>query len=221
MTKSIYERAADFIEPFEGFSATAYRCPAGVLTIGYGHTADVKEGDTITKAAARKLMIAHIKRDNLAIDRYVKVKLTDNQRIALLSFVYNLGEGNLKSSTLLKELNKGKFDRVPHELNKWVKDTSKGKPVTLKGLVKRRAAEGALFAEDWDEPITTGVEVKRATSPVMSKENASFGVGIAAAVATPIAEISSDAAPIQYAIAAIMVVGFVVGLVYFIKRRGA
>lgn len=73
----------------------------------------------------------------------VKVALNQHQRDALISFTFNLGQGNLRDSTLLKKLNAGDYGAVPAELDKWIKAGGR----TLPGLVKRRAGEGALFAQ--------------------------------------------------------------------------
>ena len=78
-----------------------------------------------------------------AVERYIAVPLTDNQFAALTSFTFNLGTGSLKTSTLRKKLNRGDYDAVPSELARWVKAQGK----TLKGLVRRRAAEGELFMQ--------------------------------------------------------------------------
>jgi lysozyme len=116
----------------------------GTLTVGYGSTgAHVKPGMTITEAEASDMLLADLDRFERAVDRKVIVPLTDNQFAALVSFCFNVGEGNFGSSTLLKKLNRGDYASVPSELAKWV--TSKGK--RMQGLVNRRAAEAGLWAK--------------------------------------------------------------------------
>lgn len=132
---------------FEGFSATPYRCPAGVWTIGYGTTRypdgrPVRQGDPhVTEAQARDLMAHDLADAADAVAHLVKVPLTDNQRAALLSFTYNLGRGALSGSTLLMKINKGDYDGAAGEFGRWVK--AGGKPSA--GLIRRRAAETALW----------------------------------------------------------------------------
>jgi len=127
----------------EGDKLTAYYCPAGVLTIGVGHTGpDVKPGMRITQAQSDALLSADLAKFEKAVANAVKVPLTQNQFDALVSFTYNLGEGNLRASTLLKRVNAGDMAAAAAEFAKW--DKAGGK--VLSGLTKRRAAEAALFA---------------------------------------------------------------------------
>lgn len=125
----------------------SYRCSAGVLTIGFGHTGpDVKEGMTCSPAQAYLWLAADLDKAARAVDKLVTVPLSDNARGALASFVFNLGPNALKGSTLLRKLNAGAPPAdVAAEFKKWVKATVDGRIVTLNGLVTRRAAESALF----------------------------------------------------------------------------
>lgn len=131
----------DLIKEFEGCKLKAYLCPAGVPTIGYGHTYGVKMGRTITQKDADTLLdvdYADFERKVLAL---LKVKVTDNQLGALVSFAYNLGVGALQKSTLLKLLNGGDPKSAANEFLKWNKAGGK----VLPGLVRRREAEKKLF----------------------------------------------------------------------------
>ena len=101
----MYEKAKALIREFEGLRLEAYKCPAGVLTIGYGHTSGVKEGMSITEAEAEQLLDADVESAAAQVKSAVKVELNANQLDALIDFVFNLGIGNLRSSTLLKKLN--------------------------------------------------------------------------------------------------------------------
>ncbi len=147
MAKKINKAGMDLVKHFEGFYANAYTCPAGVWTIGYGHTKGVKKGDTVTLDQAEQLLEEDLAGAGTAVERLVKVPLKDNQYAALVSFVFNLGAGSLGSSTLLKKLNAGNYDDVPAEMAKWVKatDPKTKEKRTLAGLVRRRAAEGELW----------------------------------------------------------------------------
>ena len=129
-------------KPFEGCKLTAYRCPAGILTIGYGHTSaagapKVEEGMEISQADANRILADDMVKFENDVTSLVKVELTQHQFDVLVDFCYNVGKGNLASSTLLKCVNAKQFDRVPAELQKWTKGGGK----VLPGLVRRRNAE--------------------------------------------------------------------------------
>lgn len=140
MSRVINKAGLDLIKHYEGFGADAYLCPAGVWTIGYGHTLGVKRGQKITKKKAEQLLREDLSEMETGVERCISVPLNDNQFASLVSFSFNLGLGNLKSITLKKKLNGGDYECVPSEMAKWIK--SKG---TLSGLVRRRASEGELF----------------------------------------------------------------------------
>ena len=156
MTRQVAKEGLDLVKRFEGLRTQAYRCPAGVWTIGYGHTHGVKPGMEITEGQADATLCQDLMEAAEQVERLVRVPLTDCQLAALASFVFNAGAGNLESSTLLHRLNTGDYDAVPTELAKWVKatDPKTGKKFSLPGLVKRRAAEGELWlASDSDDPF--------------------------------------------------------------------
>jgi len=137
------------LKKFEGCKLKAYYCPAGVCTIGYGHTSaagapQVADGMIITQADAEDILKRDIVKYEIAVMDLVKVKLTQNQFDVLVDFAYNAGVGNLKSSTMLKKVNAGDLDAVPAELMKWTKGGGK----VLPGLVRRRQAEAAWWSAD-------------------------------------------------------------------------
>lgn len=132
------------IMQWEGCRLTAYRCPAGVLTIGYGHTGpDVTPGKTISAAEAVKLFNADIDRFAAQIEPLVSgVSLTERQFDALVSLAYNIGVGNLRSSTVLKLVKSNPDDpAIRSAFMRWTKATVGGKLKELPGLVRRRAEE--------------------------------------------------------------------------------
>mgnify|MGYP003451251433 FL=1 len=131
----------ELIKKFEGCKLKSYLCPAGVPTIGYGHTYGVKLDRTISFQEAEVLLDHDYQEAEDDVLEVVTVPLTDNQLGALTSFVFNLGKGNFGSSTLLKKINKGDFTGAANEFDRWI--FSKG--VKLNGLVARRAAEKELF----------------------------------------------------------------------------
>lgn len=147
MSRTINKRGLDLVKIFEGFYAEAYLCPAGVWTIGYGHTRGVRQGMTITEEEAEATLLQDLAEAAEDVERLISVRLTENQFAAIVSFTFNVGAGNLQESTLRRKINTGNYDDVPSELNRWVKATDpvSGKKRTLRGLVRRRAAEGDLW----------------------------------------------------------------------------
>jgi lysozyme len=145
MTRLLCQPAIDLIKRCEGFSATAYLCPAGVPTIGYGHTAGVLRADVgaqrITEAMGEGLLRDDLRLAQEAVERLVTVPLTDGEYGALVSFTFNCGAGNLQKSTLLRLLNLGKHQAAGLEFPKW----NRGGGRVLPGLVARRKDEQILF----------------------------------------------------------------------------
>lgn len=132
----------DLIKDFEGCELEAYRCSAGVLTIGYGSTHNVRPGMCITRDRAESLLREDLVQYEEAVQRLVTVPLTQNQFDALVCWVYNVGPGAMQSSTLLRKLNNGKPDKeVANELLRW--DKAGGR--SLPGLTRRRKSERKLF----------------------------------------------------------------------------
>lgn len=129
------------IKQYEGCKLKAYKCPAGIWTIGYGRTTKVKAGDTCSQTQADAWLIEEYDAFERQVLALVKVPLTANQLGALVSFTYNLGAQSLKESTLRRLLNEGDYDGAASQLPRWNKAAGR----VLKGLVKRRAAEAALF----------------------------------------------------------------------------
>ena len=129
------------IKEFDGLRLKAYKCPGGVWTIGYGHTAGVKPGMVITEAQAEE----YLKADLIAFERYLNglgLALNQNQFDALVSFIYNVGTGNFSNSTLLRKVRANPQDNsIMDEFLRWV--YSKGR--VLPGLQRRRLAEMKLY----------------------------------------------------------------------------
>lgn len=136
-------KTVEEIGKFEGLSLKAYRCPSGVLTIGYGHTSGVTEGMVITKEKATSLL----EQDLAVFERevgkmFATVSLTQNQFDALVSLSFNIGASRLKHSLLAKKIQANKDDMsIRDEFMKYV--NSKGR--VLPGLVRRRKWEADLY----------------------------------------------------------------------------
>ena len=138
----ISENGLDLIKHFEGLKLTAYICPAGVLTIGYGHTGkDVKPSMKIDIFDAEILLKNDVARFEDSVNTLVDVNMTQGQFDALVSFCYNLGASALKGSTLLKLLNSGDYDAAGGQFIRW----NKCKGRELAGLTARREAEQELY----------------------------------------------------------------------------
>ena len=136
----------DLVKSFEGLYLNAYKCPAGVWTIGYGHTGKVngkviRSGMKITKTKATSLLRSDMRTFEKAVKKLVKVKINQHQFDALVSFAFNCGAGNLQNSTLLKMVNKKNFTAAANEFLKW----NKGGGRVLAGLTRRRHEERKLF----------------------------------------------------------------------------
>jgi lysozyme len=130
----------DLIKKWEGLRLKAYLCPAGVPTIGYGHTGDVKMGNKITEHQADVIFDLDLEKFEEGVTKLLKVPVNENQFAALVSFAYNVGLGALGKSTLLRLVNSGKG--LPElEFAKWTRGGGK----VLPGLVKRRQEEALLF----------------------------------------------------------------------------
>lgn len=131
------------IKQFEGLRLKAYVCPAGVLTIGYGSTGpNVKPGMTITADEAEKLLLDDLVRFEQGVALQCPVA-TDNQFAALVAFAFNVGLENLRTSTLRRMHNEGDYVGAAGQFGRW----NKGGGKVLPGLVKRRAAESALYSK--------------------------------------------------------------------------
>lgn len=143
----VLDQAAALAESFEGFSATPYRCPAGVWTIGYGSTKDfymkpvTAATPPVTCEQAHRLMTRDLRSAFDAVEAGLTGGIADEEEAAMVDFVYNVGAGAFAKSTLRKLFNAGDYDGAEAAFAKW--NIGGGK--VLAGLVRRRAAEAALF----------------------------------------------------------------------------
>lgn len=135
------QRGINQIKQHEGLRLEAYRCPAGVFTIGYGHTAGVRRGDVIDERRAEQLLADDLKRFEAVVNRECP-GINQNQFDALVSFTFNLGETNLRKSTLLKCVKANPDGQnIYTEFLRW----NKSKGEVLPGLIRRRKAEADLY----------------------------------------------------------------------------
>ena len=137
----------ELIKRFEGFSSTPYLCPADVPTIGYGNTRRfdgsrvAMDDEPISEADGEALLAHELLSFERSVDKLITAELTQVMFDALVSFTYNLGSGNLQSSTLRMKLNRGNYEGAADEFPKWRKAQGR----VLQGLVRRRIAERKLF----------------------------------------------------------------------------
>ncbi len=188
------------IKDFEALALEAYLCPAGVSTIGWGHTAGVRLGMTCTEAQANTWLRADLRTAEAAVERLVRVPLTDPQFAALVSWVFNVGAGAAARSTLIRKLNTGDYDAVPCELARW----NRSRGTVLRGLVRRRAAEADLWATpavpgpkpvppiDTPDPMPRAVEGDEG-KPLVRSRTVAGGVTASAGGAALLADSVGDA----------------------------
>lgn len=168
MTKKTATRGIELIKEFEGCRLTAYKCPAGVWTIGYGHTGTVDgkavaSGMSITAKKATELLKADLAKFEAAVNTYVTAPITQNMFDALVSFAFNCGAGALKGSTLLKKLNAKDYDGAAAEFARW----NKAGGTVLNGLVRRRERERQLFMYKHEEVTQTSPDGFRVGDSVL------------------------------------------------------
>lgn len=139
---NISEKGIKLIKDFEGCSLNAYKCPANVWTIGYGHTgANVHRGMKITQKEADNMLKQDLTVHCNNVSKLVQVPLNQNQFDALVSLEFNIGYGAFKNSTLLKLLNQKRYHEASSQFDRWV---YAGK-TKLAGLIRRRNSEKQLF----------------------------------------------------------------------------
>lgn len=141
--ESSAESAMDFIEAWEGCRLQAYKCPAGIWTIGVGHTKDVTEHDEITYEQSRELLRQDLEEVKRGLAPFVNVHVTQGQFIALVSLAFNVGVSYVvhKCPKLMRALNAGDAEACSHEFL----DIDSANGVKLSGLTRRRQAEARLF----------------------------------------------------------------------------
>jgi lysozyme len=180
---SVTRSAVDLIKVFEGFRATAARLDDGRWTIGYGHTLTAREGAVISESDAEALLLYDLIQASHAVNEYVFAPLTQNQFDALVSFVFNIGTRAFRGSPTLRRLNEGRPLEAALAMELWRKADLEGERIVVDALVRRRAAEKALFLKpdggwmpapspllapklDYDAvgliPLTTPVETRAA-----------------------------------------------------------
>ena len=145
MAREVSEAGVRLVQEFEGCRLDAYRCPAGIPTIGYGATGpDIRMGMVWTQEQADARLVEDLARFADGVERLVEVDLSDNQFAAIVSFAFNVGLGALRDSTLLRKLNAGDYEGAADQFPRWARAGGRLMP----GLSRRRLAERALFLDE-------------------------------------------------------------------------
>lgn len=156
------QATVDLVKQFEGLELASYLDPVGVLTIGYGYTnragygPGVKSGDVWTEDQAEQMLIEGLEKFGQRIIPMFKRKPTSNQYGAMLSLAYNIGTGEFSKSTCLRRFNSGDFEGAAEALT-WFNKAGGRK---LRGLVRRREAERALFLTDSGFDLDAGAAIQ-------------------------------------------------------------
>lgn len=137
----INDRGLAIVKKFEGLELKSYQDSVGVWTIGYGHTKGVKKDQSCTESQAEAWLREDLAEAEAAVTRLVTAPLTSNQFSALVSFTFNLGAGNLTTSTLRRLLNRKDYGGAANQFLHWAHAGGK----LLLGLQRRRQAERELF----------------------------------------------------------------------------
>ena len=207
----------DLIKEFEGWRANAYLCPAKVWTIGYGHTSaaghpKVTKGMSISKAQGEEILkndLGKYERGVVnAIGQNAMARVNENQFSACVSLCYNIGPGAFKKSSVAKRIRAGEMDKAAANFLLWNKADGK----VLKGLVRRREAEKALF----ETPVTVKTTPKQDRKPPTTGEKITGAGAAGAGVVTAVVE-PSWVAPIL-AISLVFFCGFV-GFMIWRRRK--
>ena len=139
-------KGLELIKKYEGYRGVAYRCPAGVWTVGYGHTNGVTKATTCNEAQAEAWLLEDVAFAEAAVTEAAIPALNQNQFDALVSFVFNVGSGNFRRSTLLRIAKVDSRDaRIEKEFMRWNKAKVDGVLVPLPGLTQRRKEEAQLY----------------------------------------------------------------------------
>jgi lysozyme len=135
----------ELIKSFEGYRRRAAQLPDGRWTIGYGHTKSAREGAEVTEADATALLTYDLMAVTAAVNDFSFTPLTQNQFDALVSFAFNVGVESFRKSTVLRRINEGSMLQAACSFEMWRKAEFEGERIVVDALVRRRAAEKALF----------------------------------------------------------------------------
>lgn len=174
----------ELIKQFEGISLTAYRCPAGVWSIGFGRTQGVRPGDTITAAQADAYLAADLVAFGQNVERMIGGAATSQHEFdALVSLAYNIGIGAIEKSTVMRLHKAGDKIGAARAFEMWCKATVGGQLQTLPGLLARRQKEAAYYLTP-DAPSIKAMPQAVAEPPKHSKTAMAGGISVMAGAAS-------------------------------------
>lgn len=233
----VYE-AVQLIADSESLRLTAYRCPTGIWTVGWGETDGVKPGDTCTKEQADRWLCEDLIDRVKEISEMAPQGATANQTGALVSLAYNIGLEALRKSTVLRKHNEGDFMAASRAFGLWnkAKNPNTGKLEEFAGLTARRAKESAMYLQPddgfaFDMPQVVSNESTLAKSPIVLGSAGTAGTGtvvaIGAAFGDQIAPVIKQAKDFAdqlnvnplHVLAAVLIVAGLVGLYNRFKQR--
>lgn len=151
--------ALELIKSFEGLRRTAARAPDGRWTVGYGHTRSAREGATVSEADAEGLLLYDVRTVAAAVNGWTFAPLTQNQFDALVAFAFNVGLPAFRTSNVLRRVNEGSLLQAASALDSWRRADFEGESQVIDALVRRRAAEKALFLSVADGPVVVPTPV--------------------------------------------------------------
>lgn len=174
----------ELIKQFEGISLTAYRCPAGVATIGVGHTAGVQMGDRITPAQADAYLAADLAAYGQNVEKILAGAPTSQHEFdALVSLAFNIGIKGFEGSTVLRLHKAGDKIGAARAFEMWCKATVGGQLQTLPGLLARRQKEAAYYLTA-DAPAIKSMPQAVEEPKKVSKTAVAGGISVAAGAAS-------------------------------------
>lgn len=195
----INEEGLALIKQAEGLRLTAYKDPVGILTIGYGHTSaagapEVKPGMKISQELAETILKTDLQKYEKAVDDAITVDLAENQFSACVSLCYNIGPGAFAKSSVARFINQGRMADAADAFLLWNRAGGK----ILPGLVKRRAAEAALFVKGGREDLGRVDAPETATGKPLSLSTTNIAAGVAAAatISASAKEIATNASSV-------------------------
>lgn len=197
------QQGLNLIKHHEGLRLTAYKCPAGRWTVGYGHTRTAHEGMRITEEQAENLLARDISIAERCVIANVTSRINQPMFDALVSFVFNFGCERFKTSTLLRFLNEEQYHKAAEQFSRWVnaRNPKTGKLEPLPGLVARRAKERQMFEKGMLEIIgsTEGgnqLPQDNPRYPTKSTTNAGLAVTTLGVVGTEVTQLANDVSPL-------------------------
>jgi lysozyme len=217
------------IKKWEGLRLKAYRCSAGVWTIGWGHTSaagepSVKEGMTITKREAERIFDRDIERFAARVEALIKTDVTENQFGAAVSLAFNIGVGAFSKSSVLRFINQRRFDDAADAFMLWNKVTKGGRKVVERGLTNRRADEMALFKSDnvSDDEFIRTPDAPVGKKMALSTTNLAAGATAAAGVTAAAKEVVDNTSSVLSGgnmITLVLIAVIVAGAAWIIRER--